>query len=99
MRAEDVPDAWAHMLDDVFAREGAGQRGIRIALAAVAPLIAAAERERITEILRAHEAGYAKSRASYQAAHNEEMTAFVGGKETALGVALHAIRALGDADG
>jgi len=67
---------------------------IRAVLAAVIPAIQAEALERAAVVLKEHEAGYAAARARYQKARDADMTAFVGAKETAIGVALVAIRAL-----
>lgn len=104
MRGWVTPNGFASADDFFTARKehnpiewGFAVINTRAALAAVAPIIAKAAREQVMQVLAMHEAGYAKSCASYQAAANNEMVAFVGAKETALGVALLAIRALGDA--
>ena len=71
----------------------------RTILAAVAPLIAAAERERITAILEAQAAGWERARLGYRDRGDAEMATYIGSKEGALEVALAAIRATPPEDG
>ena len=103
MKPVNVPKKWvnvghAAMVEVQF--DGHVSRAtISAIIAAVAPLIAAAERERITAILEAQAAGWERARLGYRDRGDAEMATYIGSKEGALDVALAAIRATPPEDG
>jgi hypothetical protein len=56
--AEDIPDEWVKAAQGGYSMHGAGL--IRNVLAATAPLIAAAERERCAQLAERHDVRYSK---------------------------------------
>lgn len=89
MKPEQVPQEWVQAAKKGWwSTESGGEIAMAHALAAVAPLIAAAERERCIEAIAEYEFPL-----DIAADHQAMLDMRVG-----LDLAAHAIRALGDAD-